>query len=141
MHTDFPILKDLVLVGGGHAHALVARMWAMSPLPGVRLTLINPDPAAPYTGMLPGLIAGHYTRDKIMIDLVRLARFANARLIVDHVTGIDHETHRLHLAHRPPISYDVCSIDIGITSDLPDIPGFTQYAHAAKPLGDFANEW
>ncbi|MEO5614381.1 MAG: bifunctional NADH dehydrogenase FAD-containing subunit/selenide, water dikinase SelD, partial [Cypionkella sp.] len=88
MQPDFPIVKDLVLVGGGHAHALVARMWAMNPLPGVRLTLINPDPAAPYTGMLPGLIAGHYARDEIMIDLVRLARFAGARLILDRVTGL-----------------------------------------------------
>ena len=141
MQPDFPIVKDLVLVGGGHAHALVARMWAMNPLPGVRLTLVNPDPAAPYTGMLPGLIAGHYARDEIMIDLVRLARFAGARLILDRVTRIDRETRRLHLAHRPPIFYDLCSIDIGITSDLPDIPGFTEFAHAAKPLGDFATQW
>ncbi|MDZ4309604.1 MAG: selenide, water dikinase SelD [Cypionkella sp.] len=139
--ANFPIVKDLVLVGGGHAHALVMRMWAMKPLSGVRLTLINPDPAAPYTGMLPGLIAGHYTRDEIMIDLVRLARFAGARLILDRVTGLDRETRRLHLADRPPLGYDLCSIDIGITSDLPDLPGFTQYAHAAKPLGDFATQW
>ncbi|MES2432846.1 MAG: selenide, water dikinase SelD [Pseudomonadota bacterium] len=141
MHADVPILKDLVLVGGGHAHALVARMWAMKPLPGVRLTLINPDPAAPYTGMLPGLIAGHYTRDEIMIDLVRLARIAGARLILDRVTGIDRDTRCLHLAHRPPISYDLCSLDIGITSDLPDLPGFTEHAHAAKPMADFATQW
>lgn len=141
MHSQFPILKDLVLVGGGHAHALLVRMWAMQPLPGVRLTLINPDPAAPYTGMLPGLIAGHYRRDEIMIDLVRLARFAQARLILDRVTGLDRDTRRLHLANRPPISYDLCSIDIGITSDLPALPGFAAYAHAAKPLGDFATQW
>lgn len=141
MQPDFPIVKDLVLVGGGHAHALVARMWAMKPLPGVRLTLINPDSAAPYTGMLPGLIAGHYTRDEIMIDLVRLARFAGARLILDRVTAIDRETRQLHLTNRPPISYDLCSLDIGITSDLPNLPGFTEFAHAAKPLGDFATQW
>ena len=141
MQSDFPIVKDLVLVGGGHAHALVARMWAMNPLPGVRLTLINPDPVAPYTGMLPGLIAGHYGRDEIMIDLVRLARFAGARLILDRVTGMDRDTRRLYLANRPPLSYDLCSFDIGITSDLPSLPGFSEFAHAAKPLGDFATQW
>ena len=54
-------------------------MWGMNPQPGVRLTLINPAPVAPYTGMLPGHIAGHYTRAEMMIDLVRLCRFANAR--------------------------------------------------------------
>ena len=51
-----PIVKELVLVGGGHAHALVLRRWGMRPVPGVRLTLINPGPSAPYTGMLPGHI-------------------------------------------------------------------------------------
>jgi hypothetical protein len=52
--TPLPLTRDLVLIGGGHTHALVLRMWAMDPLAGVRLTLINPDPVAPYTGMLPG---------------------------------------------------------------------------------------
>ena len=80
MRNDYPIVKDLVLIGGGHAHALVLRMWAMQPLAGVRVTVINPGPVAPYTGMLPGHIAGHYSSDEIMIDLVRLARWQDKRL-------------------------------------------------------------
>ena len=93
--TPLPLVTDLVLIGGGHAHALVLRMWAMHPLPGARLTLINPGPTAPYTGMLPGHVAGHYTRAEMMIDLVRLARFAGARLILDHATGIDRAARRV----------------------------------------------
>ena len=137
----FPLLSDLVLVGGGHAHALVLRMWGMDPLPGTRLTLINPGPVAPYTGMLPGHIAGHYTRDALMIDLVRLARFAGARLILDTATGLDSDQRLIHLANRPPLAYDLASIDIGITSDLPDLPGATAHAIAAKPLGAYAERW
>ncbi len=136
-----PAVADLVLVGGGHAHALVLRMWGMNPLPGVRLTLINPAPVAPYTGMLPGHIAGHYARSDMMIDLVRLCRFANARLIVDSATAINPITKRIHLSNRPDIAYDVASIDTGITSDLPLIPGFTDHAFAAKPLGAYADAW
>lgn len=139
--TTLPLLRDLVLIGGGHAHALVLRMWAMKPLPGVRLTLINPDPVAPYTGMLPGLIAGHYRREEILIDLVRLARFAGARLILDRATGIDRSAQMIHLAGRAPLPYDLASLDIGITSDLPDLPGFAEHTHAAKPLGAYAREW
>ena len=138
---DYPVVRDLVLVGGGHAHALVLRMWAMNPLPGVRVTLINPDAATPYTGMLPGLIAGHYARDAMMIDLVRLARFAGARIILDRVVGIDRDGQQLVLAHRAPLSYDLCSLDIGITSDLPDVPGYAAHGVAAKPMGAYADRW
>lgn len=141
MIPDYPLVRDLVLVGGGHAHALVLRMWAMDPLPGTRLTVINPNPAAPYTGMLPGHIAGHYARTELMIDLVRLARFANARLILDTATGLDPSAKLIHLAHRPSLPYDLASLDVGITTDLPDLPGAATHAIPAKPLGDYADRW
>ncbi len=130
---DLPLVKDLVLIGGGHTHALVLRMWAMKPLPGVRLTVINPDPVAPYTGMLPGLIAGHYRREEIMIDLVRLARFAGARVILDRAVGLDRQAQTVLLQGRPPLPYDLVSLDIGITSDLPDLPGFAENTFRPNP--------
>ena len=141
MRQELPQTRDLVLIGGGHAHALVARMWGMTPLAGVRVTIVNPGPVAPYTGMLPGHIAGHYDKSDLMIDLVRLARFAGARLILDRVTGIDRRAKRVILQDRPPISYDVASIDIGISSDLPDLPGYAGNAVSAKPLGHYAESW
>lgn len=138
---DWPLVKDLVLIGGGHAHALVLRMWGMKPLPGVRLTVINPGPVAPYTGMLPGHIAGHYTRPDMMIDLVRLARFAGARVVLDRAVGIDRGARRVVLAQGEPIAYDLASIDIGIGSELPEIPGYAEHGVSAKPLGAYADRW
>lgn len=137
----YPAVKDLVFVGGGHSHALVLLAWAMNPLPGVRLTLINPGPVAPYTGMLPGMIAGHYRRDEIMIDLMRLARRAGARAILDRAVAIDRDQRLVYLADRPPLTYDLLSIDIGIGSDLPDVPGYAEHAVSAKPLGRYADDW
>lgn len=141
MTPAHPQIRDLVLIGGGHSHALVLRMWGMDPLPGARVTLIDPNPVAPYTGMLPGLIAGHYRRDELMIDLVRLGRFAGARVILDRATGIDLEARLIHLAGRPPLPYDLAAIDVGITSDLPSLPGAPDHAVAAKPLGRYAQAW
>ncbi len=138
---DTPLVKEVVLIGGGHAHALMLRKWAMAPVEGARLTVINPKATAPYTGMLPGFVAGHYTRDELEIDLVRLARTAGARLIFGLATGIDRDAKRIQVSGRPDVAYDIASIDIGITSEMPDIPGFTDYAVAAKPLGPFAVEW
>ncbi len=136
-----PITREIVLIGGGHAHALVLRKWAMNPLAGARITLINPGPTAPYTGMLPGFVAGHYEREELSIDLVRLARFAGARLILGAVDGMDLQERRLFVSERAPVAYDVASVNVGITSDPPTVPGFAKHGFAAKPLGPFAIAW
>jgi len=139
--TAQPLTRDLVLVGGGHAHALVLRMWGMAPLPGTRVTLINPGPTAPYSGMLPGFVAGHYNRDDLDIDLIRLARFAGARVVLGACQGLDPDAKLIHVPGRPPIGYDICSVNVGITSSMPDLPGFSDFAVPAKPLGPFASRW
>ena len=136
-----PLTRDLVLVGGGHAHALVLRMWGMNPLPGARLTVIDPGPAAPYSGMLPGLVAGHYAREELEIDLVRLCRFAGARLIMAHAIGIDATARRIAVEGKGEIGYDIASVDVGIHAAMPEIPGFAEHAIGAKPLGTFAECW
>lgn len=136
-----PLTRDLVLIGGGHAHALVLRMWGMKPLAGVRLTVINPGPTAPYSGMLPGHIAGHYSREALDIDLVRLCRFAGARLIVGEAAHIDRKAKTVHVPGRPPIGYDVVSVDIGIHTQMPELEGFAAHGVPVKPLGGFAAHW
>ncbi|SLN56136.1 Selenide, water dikinase [Falsiruegeria litorea R37] len=142
MHQPpLPLTRDLVLIGGGHSHALVLRKWGISPLPGARLTLINPGPTAPYSGMLPGFVAGHYGRDELDIDLVRLARFSGARLVLGAVTGMNAAAKTVTVDGRPPISYDVASVNVGITSDMPAVAGFSGHAVPAKPLGPFAQRW
>lgn len=140
MLNDVPLTRDLVLVGGGHAHALVLKAWGMDPLPGARLTVINPGPTAPYTGMLPGHVAGHYGRDDLEIDLVRLCRHAGARLILSKATGIDRKACEIMVEGRGPVAYDVASIDIGITARM-DLPGFAEHAVGAKPLDVYAARW
>lgn len=141
MHAPLPLTRDLVLIGGGHAHALVLLKWAMDPLPGARLTLIDPNPVAPYTGMLPGHIAGHYPREALEMNLVALARRAGARIILGRAEGLDPVAQTVQVPGRPPVAYDVASLDIGITSDLPALPGFADHGVGAKPLGAYAGRW
>lgn len=136
-----PLTRDLVLVGGGHAHALVLRMWGMKPMAGVRVTVINPGPTAPYTGMLPGFVAGHYSKDDLDIDLVKLCRFAGARLIFGHATGLDQTAKTVQIEGRPDVHYDVISLDVGIHTQMPEIAGFADHGLAAKPLDRFAESW
>ncbi len=136
-----PYTQDLVLVGGGHSHALVLQAWAMNPLPGARVTVINPGPTAPYSGMLPGYVAGHYTRQQLNIDLVQLSRRAGARLVMAAANGIDLQARCVQVSGQPDIGFDVASVDVGITSEMPDLPGFANHGVPAKPLGIFAERW
>lgn len=136
-----PVLRDLVLVGGGHSHVGVLRMFAMKPEPGVRLTLICTDIDTPYSGMLPGYIAGHYSFDEVHIDLGRLCAFAGARLYRASAVGLDRMQQQVICQDRPPVPYDLLSINIGSTPQMQRIAGADSLAVPVKPIAQFNQRW
>ena len=108
------------------------------PRPGVRLTLVARDVETPYSGMLPGFIAGHYDHDACHIDVMKLAGFAGARLIHAEAVGIDRAARTVLLRDRPPIRYDLLSLDIGSTPRAHDVPGAAEHATPVKPVDRLA---
>ena len=124
-------------MGGGHAHVEVIRQWAMNPAPRTRLTLIARDIQTPYTGMLPGLIAGLYGFDEAHIDLRRLCRHAGIRLIHATADGINADARTISIKDRPPLRFDWLSVDIGSTPDLRSIRGAGEHAIGVKPVDQF----
>lgn len=138
------ITTDLVLVGGGHSHALVLKRWGMKPLPGVRLTLISDRSVAPYSGMLPGYVAGFYGFEECHIDLRHLAEFAGAQFYLDRAVGLNLVQHRVHCDRHPPVAYDWVSIDIGSVPDCQSIPGSLGGSLGGipvKPVHQFLPAW
>ena len=132
MLTAAPPIRDVVLVGGGHSHVQVLRSFGMKPVPGVRLTVISREVNTPYSGMLPGHVAGFYSREDIHIDLAPLAAFAGARLIADEVVGLDLDAQHLRLGAHPDLYFDVLSVNCGA---IPETVG--DGALAVKPIGQF----
>jgi selenide,water dikinase len=136
-----PVVKDLVLIGGGHSHVAVLKRFGMRPLDGVRLTLVTRDVHTPYSGMLPGYIAGHYALDEFHIDLWRLAQFAGARLYHHAAVGLDLVARKVICEGRPAVPYDVVSIDVGSTPATDEVPGAAQHTVPVKPIGRFVEQW
>src|SRR5260370_2077713 len=141
MRQQGGIKQDLVLVGGGHAHGHVLKSFGMRPMPGVRVTLVTRDVETPYSGMLPGYVAGHYSLDECHIDLGRLARLAGARLIRDEAIGLDRAHCALLCDAHPPIRYDVLSIDIGSAPRSHHVPRAAEHADPVKPIDPFPAPW
>ena len=129
------IERDLVFIGGGHTHALALRTLAMKPIKNTRITLISEQVLTPYSGMLPGYVAGHYSMLETHIDLNRLCQWAGVRWINGTVTGLKPDQKIIDVVVGKEsdeqgslqISYDTLSIDTGSTPDL-SVPGAEQYA-------------
>ena len=136
-----PILRDIILVGGGHTHVGVLRNFAMNKMPGVRLTMICRDTHTPYSGMLPGYVAGHYKYDDVHIDLRRLAEFADARFFRSEVVGLDRHAYQVLCSDRPPVRYDRLSINIGSTPKRTEIGSERTRTIPVKPICEFNARW
>lgn len=136
-----PRVKHLVLVGGGHSHVEVLRSLGVKPMPGVRITLVAREERTPYSGMLPGFIAGHYGFDDIHIDLSPLARAAGARLLRHEAIGLDLDSKQVLCRDRAPVPYDVLSINTGSTPRPDDVPGAMEHVVPVKPIGQFITRW
>lgn len=134
------IVRDICLIGGGHSHVLLIRQWAMNPLPGVRLSLVSSAIQTPYSGMLPGLIAGHYSVDDVHVDLLRLCAWAGVRFIEDTVVGLDLNLKQIQFTRRPSIEFDALSLDTGSTPDL-SVPGSQEFVTPVKPVHNFYARW
>ena len=50
--------SQIVLMGGGHTHALVLNALKSDAVPDAEITVINPRKTPPYSGMLPRMVVG-----------------------------------------------------------------------------------
>lgn len=134
-------MKELVLIGGGHSHAIALKHFAQNPLSEVRITLISDVEQTPYSGMLPGYVAGFYSYEECHIDLIALTQYAKAEMICDRAIGLDLNNHLVLCENQPPVRFDLLSIDIGSTPAALSVPGAAEYAIPVKPVPYFLQRW
>ena len=141
MKAAEPLVKHLVLIGGGHSHLAVVRSLGMRPVPGLMVTWISREILVPYSGALPAFIAGRYRPEDMFIDLRPLARFGGARLIQADIDSIDLDARVISLPRRPELSFDVLSLNIGSIPDTSGMPGAMEHTVGVKPIDGFLATW
>ena len=141
MNSHNTNVRHLCLIGGGHSHAIVAKRLGIHRVRGLNVTLISTDRLTPYSGMLPGLIAGHYAMESCHIDLMRLCQWAEIKFISSSVNKIDTNNRLVYSDRAEPVKYDWLSVNTGSQPDLSGISGSDQWGCAVKPVKDFLQQW
>ncbi|HET9404540.1 MAG TPA: FAD-dependent oxidoreductase [Burkholderiales bacterium] len=134
-------MKRLLLVGGGHSHVEVVRRFGTAPPHGADVILVSPERYTSYSGMLPGLIAGHYGYHDCHIDLEALCRAARVTFERAEVTGLELAHNRARFRDGGERAFDLLSLDIGSTPDTASAPGAPQFAVSVKPVAVLLAAW
>jgi selenide,water dikinase len=125
--------RTIALIGGGHAHVEVLRQLALTPPIDADFALFNPSPSVWYSGMLPGVIAGHYTANEAKVNLWALCQRARVRFFESSVTAVSATNAVLEASHGERHQFDLASLDIGsVSRPLPTAPG--AYVVTVKPI-------
>jgi len=135
------MMKRLLLAGGGHAHIEVLRRLARRNLRDVELLLVTPSPLLIYTGMLPGLIAGHYRLGECTVNLAALAAKAGCQWIAGSVSGLEPQRNAIRLHDGRQIAYDVLSLDVGSVAQHAGVRGAERFAIPARPMEGLVRWW
>lgn len=123
-------------MGAGHAHAALLAAAAAAPLYGARVTVVSPAAAQLYSGMLPGVIAGHYRAEEASFDVAALALRAFADFVPGEVRSLDAARRAATLADGRELRYDLLSLDVGSVVGAP-VPGSAEHAVPLKPFDAF----
>jgi pyridine nucleotide-disulfide oxidoreductase family protein len=134
-------VKQLVLVGGGHAHVHVLAALAAASFAATQVTLVSPYSRQIYSGMLPGWIAGYYALEDCALALDALARRAGVRFVQTACTGLDLNARQVRCASGETIAFDLVSIDSGPVANPGQLAGTARHGLPVRPIEGFVAAW
>jgi selenide, water dikinase len=134
-------VRRLLLLGGGHAHAQVLLALRKFVSRNLEVSLVSAGARHTYSGMVPGVIAGHYSEAQAQIDLAALCRKSATRLYASSATGIDARRKCVTLTDGRELAYDLLSINVGASPNWSRVPGAAPHAVGVKPFEPFIAAW
>jgi selenide, water dikinase len=135
-------MKTLIFVGAGHSNLVAIKELAGALPPEVKIVLVSDVLMAPYSGMLPGFMAGYYQENQIVFDLEKMARTYKIRFIHAQVKNISTESNTIRLSSGEEINYNCLSVNTGILPQQIECDQQSrEYLIYAKPLSHFIPKW
>jgi NADH dehydrogenase FAD-containing subunit len=105
--------KNLVLVGGGHAHMVTLRDLSLFSQKGHKVTVIGPSAYHYYSGMGPGMLGSTYIPEDIRFATQKEVEKNGGTFILDKASRIDPNTKTVFLESGGSVGYDVLSCNAG----------------------------
>ena len=113
----------------------------MKPVEGLRAILVSDERRTPYSGMLPGVIAGAYEPDELYIDLDRLCGAAGIEFIQARALALEPQGKTVTLDTGLILQADSVSINPGGAPQAPLVGQQPDWLIMAKPIGAFWAQW
>jgi NADH dehydrogenase FAD-containing subunit len=137
-----PVHYPLVLAGAGHAHLVAVRRWISNQYKAPQGTiLLSPSPRAWYSGMMPGLVAGRFTKDECAIELAPLCKACGIELVIGEIVGLNAAGRHIKLSNNQTLEYDYLSLNVGSVPPLPELNDNSVDVVPAKPFSAFNRKW
>jgi NADH dehydrogenase FAD-containing subunit len=130
--------KQLVFVGGGHAHLTALVGMADYIRSGHQVTLISPVTYHYYSGMGPGMLSRMYEPREIRFNLEKLAASRGASFVKGRVVRVQAEDRLLVLESGQEVPYDVVSFNTGSTVPTDLVTGSIRNVYPVKPIINLA---
>ncbi len=140
-----PRTQQLVLLGAGHAHVQVLAQLAVQALPGTSVILVAPHPQQLHSGMVPGLVAGHYAQEDCSTSLEPLVQRSGIRWMQRSAIGIDPQRQSIQLDDGSTLPFDWLSVNTGRVQDRDvlerSMPGARKHGLFLRPMEGFCTLW
>ena len=105
--------KQLVLVGGGHAHMVTLANLSKFIVKGHDVTVIAPSPYHYYSGMGPGMLGKVYAPEDIRFATQAVVEKQGGRFVPGKAVRVEPGTRSVHLESGETVAYDVVSFNVG----------------------------
>ncbi len=127
--------KQLLLIGGGHAHMVTLARLQSFVDKGYGVTVIQPSEYHYYSGMGPGMLGGTYQPDDIRFATRHIVEKKGGRFILGRAWRIDPHRQLVILeGSEEEIPYDVLSCNAGSYVPRETINGDAPEVFTAKPI-------